>query len=79
MVLEEGEQKKTMWVGALLYEVEHANLVTFLRGNMDVFVWSHKDMPGIAPEHAMHSLKIDPVSYLYVRNRKGLPQNETRL
>ena len=60
MVLEEEEQKKTMWVGALLSEAERAELVTFLRGNMDVFSWSHKHMPKIAPEHAVHSLKIDP-------------------
>ena len=59
-MLEEGEPKKTLWVGALLSEVEHAELVAFLRDNMDVFIWSHKDMPGIAPEHVVHCLKIDP-------------------
>ena len=26
---------------------------------MDVFAWSHKDIPGITPEHAVHSLNID--------------------
>ena len=60
VVLEEREQKKTVWVDALLSEAKRAELVTFLRGNTDVFAWSHKDMPGIAPEHAVHSLKIDP-------------------
>ena len=37
VVLEEGEQKKTMWVGAILSEAKRAELVAFLRGNMDVF------------------------------------------
>ena len=60
MVLEEGEQKKTVWIGALLFEAERAELVTFLRGNLDVFSCSHKDMPGIVPEHVVHRLKIDP-------------------
>ena len=60
VVLEKGEQKKILWVGALLSEAECAELVSFLRGNMDVFAWSHKDMPGIAPEHAVHRLTIDP-------------------
>ena len=60
VVLEEGEQRKTVSVGALLTEAEQAELVSFLKGNMDVFAWSHKDMPGIAPEHAMHSLNLDP-------------------
>ena len=50
-----------MWVGALLSEVERAEMVDFLRGNMDVFAWPHKDMIGIVPEHAVHSLNIDPV------------------
>ena len=59
VVLEEGEQKKIVWVGALVSKAEHAELVTFLRGNMNVFAWSHKDIPGIAPEHAVHRLKID--------------------
>ena len=48
-----------MWVGALLSKAERAALVAFLKGNMDVFAWSHKDMPKNAPRHAMHCLKID--------------------
>ena len=44
---------------ALLFEAERAELVTFLRGNIDVFAWSYKDMPGISLEHTVHSLKID--------------------
>ena len=49
-----------MWVGALLSEAERAELVAFLKGKMDVFAWSHKDMPGIAIKHVVHSLNIDP-------------------
>ena len=60
VVLEKGEQKKTVWVGALLYEAECGELIAFLRGNMDVFSWSHKARFGIAPEHVVHSLNIDP-------------------
>ena len=60
VVLEEGEPKKTMWVVALLSEAKRAELVTFIRGNIDVFALSHKDMLGIVPEHAVHCLKIDP-------------------
>ena len=59
-VLEEGEQKKIVWVGALLPEAERAELVSFLKGNMDVFAWSYKDMLGIAPELAIHNLNVDP-------------------
>ena len=59
VVLEEGEQKKIVWVGALLSEVDRPELVSFLKGNMDVFAWSHKDMLGIALEYAMHILNVD--------------------
>ena len=60
VVLEKRAPKKTVWVGALLSEAERAELVAFLKGNMDVFACSHKDMPGITPEHVVHCLKIDP-------------------
>ena len=60
VVLEERKQKKTVWVGALLTKTERGKLVAFLRGNMDVFAWSHKDIPGIAREHTVHNLNIDP-------------------
>ena len=60
VVLEEGKLKKTIWVGALLPEAEQAKLVSFLKSNMDVFAWLYKDMPRIAPEHAMYSLNLDP-------------------
>ena len=69
VVLEEGEPKKAVWVGALLSEVEWAELVAFLKGNMDIFAWFHKDMPGIAPEHAVHYLKIDP-TFPHVRQKQ---------
>ena len=78
VVLEEGEQKKTVWVGALLPEAEHTKLVSFLKDNMDVFAWSHKDMPGIAPEHVMHSLNIDSTFPLFIRNKGSLLQSETK-
>ena len=37
VVLEEGEHKKIVWVGALLPEAERIELMSFLKGNMDVF------------------------------------------
>ena len=60
VTLDEEEPKKTVWVGALLSNAKQAELVSFLKRNIDVFAWSHKDMPRIAPEHAMHSLRINP-------------------
>ena len=66
VVLEESEQRKIVWVGALLPEAEQVELVSFLKSNMNVFAWSHKDMPGIAPKHAVHSLNLNP-AFLPIR------------
>ena len=60
VVLKEREPRKTVWAGALLSEAERAELMAFLRDNMDVFAWAHKDMPGIELEHTVHCLNIDP-------------------
>lgn len=35
-------------------------LVLFLKGNLDVFSWSHSDMVGIDPKVMCHLLNIDP-------------------
>ena len=78
VVLEEGEQKKIVWVDALLPEVERAKLVSFLKGNMDIFACLHKDMPGIAPKHAMHSLNIDPIFPPVRQNKGNLLQSVTK-
>ena len=34
-------------------------LVQFLKENLDVFAWSHEDMPGISPEVIQHKLNVD--------------------
>ena len=37
-----------------------ARLIQFLKENLDVFAWSHEDMPGIAPEIIQHKLNVNP-------------------
>jgi hypothetical protein len=44
-----GELKKFVRVGSQLNPTQKKKLVSFLRKNSDVFVWSHEDMPGISP------------------------------
>ena len=34
-------------------------LVQFLKCNLDVFAWSHEDMPSIATEVIQHRLNVD--------------------
>ena len=38
------------------------DLIRFLRKNIDVFAWSHKDIPGIDPSVIIHRLNVHPSS-----------------
>ena len=46
------------------------DLIQFLKENIDVFAWSHEDMPGIDPNVITHRLNMYP-SYKQVRQKKG--------
>ena len=35
-------------------------LVQFLKENLDIFAWSHEDMPSIAAEVIQHRLNVNP-------------------
>ena len=37
-----------------------AKLVQFLKKNLDVFAWSHEDMPVIVPKIIQHKLNVNP-------------------
>ena len=43
-------------------EKTRQDLVQFLRKNIDVFAWSHEDMPGINPSVITHRLNVHPFS-----------------
>ena len=54
------EPTKTTKVGTTLSIEMRRRLVQFLKENLDVFAWSHKDMPGISTEIIQHKLNVDP-------------------
>ncbi|XP_050259739.1 uncharacterized protein LOC126704771 [Quercus robur] len=58
--LVEGNADKTTRIGTTLSPEMRARLIKFLKGNLDVFAWSHEDMPGISPEIIQHRLNVDP-------------------
>ena len=35
-------------------------IINFLKDNLDVFAWSHEDMPGIPASLIQHRLNVDP-------------------
>lgn len=57
--LVEGELLKNTKIGTSLSVLMKKKLVQFLKSNLDVFAWSHKDMPGIATEVIQHHLNMD--------------------
>ena len=58
--LVEGEADKTTKIGTTLSTEMRTRLIRFLKENLDVFAWSHEDMPDISPEVIQHKLNVDP-------------------
>ena len=58
-LVEDGTTKTTS-IGTTLSPEMRTKLIEFLKENLDVFVWSHEDMPGISPKIIQHKLNVDP-------------------
>ena len=58
--LVDGMTTKTTRIGTTLSPEMRSMLVQFLKENLDVFAWSHKDMPGISPRVTEHKLNVNP-------------------
>ena len=52
--LEEGNPEKCTRIGTSMKEKTKQDLIHFLRKSIDVFTWSHEDMPGIDPSVITH-------------------------
>ena len=59
MELVDEEPMKTTRVGTTMSVDMKKKLVQFLKENLDIFAWSHEDMPGISPEIIQHKLDVD--------------------
>ena len=49
ITLDSSDLGRTTKIGTLASPTIRQKLITFLRGNRDVFAWSYEDMPGIDP------------------------------
>ena len=58
--LVEGDPVKTTQIGTSLNPQTKKVIISFLKGNPDVFAWSHKDMLGIPTNIIQHHLNVDP-------------------
>ena len=57
--LVEGDPTKTTQVGSNLDPRMKKEIISFLKDNLDVFAWSHEDMPGIPASTIQNRLKVD--------------------
>ena len=73
--LDESNLERYTRVGADLEEKNKKDHVQFLKKNIDVFAWSHEDMPGIDPSVITHRLNICP-SFKLVRQKKRVFTSE---
>ena len=67
--LDESNHERCTRIGVDLEGKIKEDLVQFLKKNIDVFAWSHEDMPGIDPSVINHRLNICP-SFKPVRQKK---------
>ena len=67
--LDESNLERYTRVGADLEENSKKDLVQFLKKNVHVFAWSHKDMSGIDPGVITHRLNVSP-SFKPIRQKK---------
>ena len=56
----EGDPIKTTKVGTRLSHQTKKEIVSFLKDNLDMFSWSHKEMLGIPANIIQHHLNVNP-------------------
>ena len=69
--LDDGRLDRTTRIGTQSSLFVHKELTLFLRNNLDVFTWSHEDMPGIDSSTMVHRLNVSP-SFFLVRQKKSV-------
>ena len=77
--LDEKNPERCTRVGADLEEKIKKDLVRFLRKSIDVFAWSHEDMPGIDPSVITHHLNVYPSSKPIRQKKRVFALKETTL
>ena len=58
--LVDGEPTKTTRVGTTMSTEMKKKLIEYLKENLDIFAWSHENMPGISIEIIEHKLNVGP-------------------
>ena len=67
--LKEEDLEKMIQIGSQLSDLKWQQLINLLRANVNIFIWSATDMPGIPSEIITHQLNI---------NRKVKPMKQKK-
>ena len=70
VTLDRDETDKTTRIGTTLSPEMRASLIQFLQQNLDVFAWSHEDMPGIPTEIIQDKFNVNLASKLVQQRRR---------
>ena len=62
VLLQEDDPEKFTRIGTSMKEKTKQDLVQFLRKSIDVFAWSHEDMPGMDLSVITYRLNVYPSS-----------------
>ena len=79
ILLGEGNPKKFTKIGTRMEEKTKQDLVQFLRKSIDVFTWSHEDMPGIDQGSLLIVRMCIYLPSPFVKRRESLLLNEIML
>ena len=60
VVLDDEKPNKTTNTGTKMDGRLRESIIEFLKSNLDIFAWTHDDMPGIDPSTICHKLNVDP-------------------
>ena len=78
--LDENNPERYTKVGADMEKKTKQELVQFLRRSIDVFAWSHEDMPGIDPSVITHRLNVYPSSKpVWQKKRVFTPERDNAI
>ena len=76
--LVEGELMKVTKVGMNLTISTKEKIIGFRKENLDVFAWSHKDMPGISANIIRHCLNVNSKRKLVQQRKKVFAPERNR-
>ena len=77
--LVEGSPEKTTQIGTNLSLETREGIANFLKDNLDVFAWSHEDMPRIPASIIQHRLNVDPENKPIQQRRRVFTPERNRV